>query len=111
MGAGTNAHQLIRRGLLRDANHNVRKCDFSAGSRFLIRVRQIVVDLTLGNDDAVFDFPVAQARKRDFLAYFLAELDPGHTVFFECSAELGQRKLVAFSDAAHGAIQFDIGNA
>ncbi len=71
-------------------------------------VRQVVVDLAIGNHDAALHFAFAQAREDDLLANLLAELGPGDAVLFQRRAEVLQRELVAFGDAAHGGVEVKI---
>ena len=82
-----------------------------AGIAALVGIRQVVVDLAIGDDDAALDLTVAQAGQHDFLANLLAKLGPGDAVLFQCSTELRQAEAVAFGNAAHRGVEFDVGDA
>jgi hypothetical protein len=77
-------------GLLGNADDDVRKVGFLCAGVALVRIGQVVVDFPVRDDDAAFNFAVAQAGEDDLLADFLAELDPGDAITFEHGSEFGK---------------------
>ena len=98
-------------GVFRNAHQDLRQVQLDAVGGGGLLGGQVGVDLGVRHLDLAVDFVFDQALQDDLVADLLAELGEGHAFLFHLVAHVLHAHLLAFGDAADGAIELGIRDA
>ena len=111
LGAGTLPVHFLRARLIGQPQHDVAQVEVGRRRRRSGLLAEKIVDLIVGDHDAVVHLAFAQARQQDLSADFLAEFVELNPVTLQGLAELAQRHLVALGNARDGTVQLQVVHA